>query len=75
MSDSEGDYASHVKQYDVQDNLNVCGSPVYEAHADGMDTEAGPSTNSHFRVATTTSTCKEVSRFHPFSLFFGRNYN
>ena len=50
MSDSESDYASHVEQYDVEDNLNVHGSPVYEAHTDDQDTEAGPSTTSHVRV-------------------------
>ena len=70
MSDSKSDYASHVEQYDVEDNLNVYGSPMYEVHADDMGTEAGPSTNNHVRVETTISTRTEVSRFIPFSLFF-----
>ena len=70
MSDSESDSVSHVEQYDVEDNLNVYDSPMYEAHTNDMDTEAGPSTTSHVRVESTTSTRKEVSRFLFLFFFF-----
>ena len=64
----------HMLNNDVEDNLNVYGSPMYEARTDDMETEAGPSTNSHVRVETTTSTRREVSRFLPF-LFFLKTIN